>query len=229
VGTVLRSFPRSEPLILNLYDTDLFELEQERIMRNVIATSIISIDGYFEGPGGNVMALNMDAAFDAYNLERIRNAGTVLLGRASYEMFGSFWPAVADAPADPANPALSDVNREFSRIYNQLNKTVVTDTYRPPTDHVWADTTTVVPRSESGQWLKHERERGSGDIVIFASRLLWTGLLAEGHIDQVHLIVGPTALGGGTKLFEHPADLRLLDAQRLDGSDNALLRYEAKR
>jgi len=47
--------------------------------RAVIVSNIISIDGYYEGPGGNVMALNMDPSFDAYNLERIRQAGTVLL------------------------------------------------------------------------------------------------------------------------------------------------------
>ena len=49
-------------------------------MRQVIVSNIMSLDGYYEGPGGNVMVLNMDEAFDAYNLERIRAAGTVLLG-----------------------------------------------------------------------------------------------------------------------------------------------------
>ena len=40
-------------------------------MRQVIVSNIISVDGYYEGPGRNVMVLNMDEAFDAYNLERI--------------------------------------------------------------------------------------------------------------------------------------------------------------
>ena len=46
-------------------------------MRQVIVSNIMSVDGYYEGPGRNVMVLNMDEAFDAYNLERIRAAGTV--------------------------------------------------------------------------------------------------------------------------------------------------------
>ena len=49
-------------------------------MRQVIVSNIMSLDGYYEGPGRNVMVLNMDEAFDSYNLERIRAAGTVLLG-----------------------------------------------------------------------------------------------------------------------------------------------------
>lgn len=34
-------------------------------MRKLVITNIISLDAYYEGPGGNVMALPMDGAFDA--------------------------------------------------------------------------------------------------------------------------------------------------------------------
>jgi len=63
-------------------------------VRQVIVSNIMSVDGYYEGPGRNVMVLNMDAAFDTYNLERIRAAGTVLLGRTSFEGFSSYWPGI---------------------------------------------------------------------------------------------------------------------------------------
>ena len=106
-------------------------------MRQVIVSNIMSLDGYYEGPGRNVMVLNMDEAFDAYNLERIRAAGTVLLGRTSFEGFSSYWPGIADAPADPGNRALSADNRELSRIYNTLPKAVVSDTYTVPVDNPW--------------------------------------------------------------------------------------------
>jgi hypothetical protein len=44
-------------------------------MRKVIVNNIMSLDGYYEGPGRNVKVLNMDEAFDTYNLERIQSAG----------------------------------------------------------------------------------------------------------------------------------------------------------
>jgi hypothetical protein len=91
-------------------------------MRPVIVSNIMSLDGFYEGPGQNVMALNMDEAFDRYNLERIRSADVVLLGRKSYEGFSSYWPAIVDAPADPTNRELSDDNRGLSRIYNLIGK-----------------------------------------------------------------------------------------------------------
>jgi len=106
-------------------------------MRKIIVSNIMSIDGYYEGAGHNVMALNMDEAFDAYNLERIRTAGLVVLGRNSFEGFSSYWPGIADAPADPDNRALSPDNRELSRIYNQLPKAVVSDSYTVPSDNPW--------------------------------------------------------------------------------------------
>jgi len=60
-------------------------------MGKLIVTNIVSLDGYYEGPGGNVMVLPMDQGFDAYNVERLREADTLLLGRNSYELFKGFW------------------------------------------------------------------------------------------------------------------------------------------
>ena len=71
-------------------------------MRKVIVNNIMSLDGYYEGHGRNVMIMNMDEAFDAYNLERIQAAGTVLLGRTSFEGFSSYWPGIAELPTIPA-------------------------------------------------------------------------------------------------------------------------------
>jgi dihydrofolate reductase len=198
-------------------------------MRQVIVNNVMSLDGYYEGPGRNVMVMNMDEAFDAYNLERIQAAGTVLLGRTSFEGFSSYWPGIADAPDDPGNRALSAGNRELSRIYNGLPKAVISDTYTVPVGNPWYQVTTVISRADAAGWVSAEKDRGSGDILIFGSRMTWNGLLAQGLIDELHLMVGPTALGEGTPIFEAPVDLVLLDARRFDGSDNVLLRYAVHR
>jgi urease subunit alpha len=67
-------------------------------MRKLIVTNIVSLDGYYEGPGKDVMVLPMDHSFDAYNVERMREADTVLLGRNSYDAFKGFWPAMEHNP-----------------------------------------------------------------------------------------------------------------------------------
>lgn len=198
-------------------------------MRKVIVNNIMSLDGYYEGPGRNVMIMNMDEAFDVYNLERIQAAGTVLLGRTSFEGFSSYWPGIADAPDDPGNRALSADNRELSRIYNDLPKAVISDTYTVPIDNPWHQVTTVIGRADAANWLSAEKNRGSGDILIFGSRTTWNGLVAQDLIDELHLMVGPAVLGEGTPLFEAPVALALLDARRFEGSNNVLLRYAVQR
>ena len=198
-------------------------------MRTVVVSNIVSLDGFFEGPGGDVMALNMDAAFDAYNLERIRAAGTVLLGRRSFEGFSSYWPRIADAPHDPLDRALSDDNRQLSRLYDPLPKIVVSDGFVVPADNPWHGVTTVVPRADAAARVTAERQSGTGDILVFASRTMWNGLLAQGLVDEIHLMVGPRALAGGTPTFDQPTDLTLLDVRRPEGSDNVLLRYAVRR
>ena len=194
-------------------------------MRSVVVCNIASLDGFYEGPGGDVMALNMDEAFDAYNLERIKAAGTVLLGRRSFEGMSGYWSRVADAPPDPGNRALSNVNRETSRRYNAVPKVVVSDSYSVPPDNPWHSTSTVVPRGGVRDWLVHERTRGAGDILTFASRTMWQGLLRQGLVGELHLMIGPQALAGGTALFSAPARFALLETRRLEDSDNVLLRY----
>jgi dihydrofolate reductase len=198
-------------------------------MRTVAVSNIMSVDGFYEDSAHNPLVLNMDEAFDAYNLERIRAADIVLLGPTSFEGFSSYWPAIADAPADPGNRALSADNRELSRIYNRLPKIVVSNSYSVPAENAWHDTTTVISRADAARRIAAEREQGSRDILIFGSRTMWNGMLQQGLIDELHLMVSPNALGTGTPIFEAPADLNLLEARRFANSSNVLLRYAVLR
>jgi dihydrofolate reductase len=198
-------------------------------MRMLIVCNIMSVDGFYEGPDRNMMVLNMDQAFDAYNLERIRSADLVLLGRASFEGFSGYWPGIVSAPVDPADRALSDVNREISRVYNQLPKAVVSDSFAVPEDNAWSAQTTVIGGADVPAWLDEVRSQGSGDILVFGSRTMWNSLLEQGLVDELHLMVSPNAVGSGTPIFDSPVDLDLLDARRFDGSANVLLRYAVRR
>jgi dihydrofolate reductase len=177
----------------------------------------------------NTVPVHMDASFDAYNLERTRSADAVLLGRTSFEGFSSYWPSIADAPADPDNRALSDDNRELSRIYNWLEKIVVSDSYMVPADNAWQASTTVVRRDAVADWLEKARPSGSGDILVFGSRTMWNALLEQGLVDELHLMIGPAALTDGTPLFAAPADLMLLGVRRFEESDNLLAIYSSRR
>jgi hypothetical protein len=94
-------------------------------MRKLVVCNIMSLDGCYTGPGGDVMVLPMDGAFDAYNAERLRAADTLLARRASYDGFRGFQPPLAD------DPDASPTHRETSCLLNAIDKVVVSNSITP--------------------------------------------------------------------------------------------------
>jgi dihydrofolate reductase len=192
-------------------------------MRKLIVSNIVSVDGYCEGPGADVMALPMDHSFDSYNAERLAAADTLLLGRSSYELFRGFWPPVVNDP--DASPA----EREVSRLENAIEKIAVSDSLTEDQTDPWRETTRIVARADAHEQIA-ELKPGSGeDILVFGSRTLWNDLLAAGLVDELHLMIGAAVLGGGTPAFGDGLTTRLglLDTRTFDDSDNVVVRYAA--
>lgn len=192
-------------------------------MRKLIVCNIVSLDGYYEGPGKDVMALPFDEAFDEYNVERLRAADTLLLGRTSFDGFKSFWPAVADDP--DARPVV----REISRRNNAIEKVVVSDSLSADETAPWRDAA-IVKRADAHDRIAELKQRPGEEILMFGSRTLWNDLLRVGLVDELHLMIGPSLLGAGTPVFEgsQPVPLRLIDSRTLAGSELVLSRYQPR-
>ena len=189
-------------------------------MRKLIVCNIISLDGFYSGPGGDVMVMPFDAGFSDYNAERLRAADTLLLGRTSYEGFRSYWPKVAEDMTQPA------VEREISRLNAAIEKVVVSNSLRPDEVEGWGPTR-VVRRADAHAEVAALKRGPGRDILIFGSRLLWNDLLAAGLVDELHLMIGAGVVREGVRAFEtRPlGSLRLLDTRTFDGSSLLLARY----
>jgi dihydrofolate reductase len=190
-------------------------------MRKLIVCNIMSLDGYYTGPDDNVMVMPMDHTFETFNVERMRSADTLLLGRTSYEGFRSYWPPVADDPDASAD------NREISLRYREIGIVVVSDSLPSRPDGPLAGNTTVVRRDKAAVFVDDLKRGPGGDILVFGSRTMWRGMLAAGLVDELHLMIGGAIVGGGTPMFDGAPSvpLRLLGAASQPGSENVVVRY----
>jgi dihydrofolate reductase len=191
-------------------------------MSKIVVVNMLSLDGYTEGPGGNVMALPMDEAFDSHNAERLRAADSILFGATTYRGMVSFWPG------EEGNTDRPDGHQYIAQRYaDGIPITVVSDTITESDTDPWRDQTTIVRRKDAHAHVARMRDRDGGDAVIYGSRTLWGDLLAHGLVDELHLMVGPALVAGDAHAFAGvPAQgLRLLGVRRWDGSDNVLLSY----
>lgn len=189
-------------------------------MRTLIVSNIISADGYYEGPGKDVLALPFDDAFSDYNAGRLRAADTLLLGRTSFEGFRDYWPPVAD------DPDQAPVEREISRLNNAIDKVVISDSLTPEQTAPWHNTR-IVKRADAHEQIAELKRRQGKEILVFGSRTLWNDLLVAGLVDELHLMIGPAFLGAGTPVFDGRSrlSLRLLDSRTLPDSELVLVRY----
>ena len=150
-------------------------------MSKIVVVNELSVDGYTEGPGGDVMAMPMDLAFDSHNAERLRAASSLLFGGTTYRGMVSFWPGevgVADRP---------DGHRYIAQRYaDGIPVTVVSDTVTEADTGPWRDQTTIVRRADAHAHVAAMRAKEGGDAVIY-------GLNSAGtSADHVAIVVSYT-------------------------------------
>jgi dihydrofolate reductase len=190
-------------------------------MGKIVVCTMVSIDGYTEGTGGDVMAMPMDVAFAHHNTERTRTATSFLFGATTYRGALGYWPAQHD------NPDASPLNHYIAQRYaDGIPITVVSDTLTTADTGPWRDQTTIVRRTDSHDAVAKLREQ-DGDALMFGSRTLWTDLLAHGLVDELHLMIGPKIVAGDHHAFAGvpTTNLRLIGTRTWGGSDNVVLSY----
>ena len=201
-------------------------------MKKLIVCNIMSLDGYFEGAGKNVMVLfdyrleayPTDESFDVYNAERLRAADTLLLGRTTYDGIKGYWPSLADDPNAPS------IEREISRLNNAIDKVVISDGLTPEQTEPWQNNTRIISRANAHEQIANLKLQTRKDILVFGSLTLCNDLLANDLVDELHLMISPVVLGSGTPIFDGkpPVSLRLVDTRTWDGSGIVLVSYDVR-
>lgn len=193
-------------------------------MGKIVVSTMVSIDGYTEGAGGDVSQMPMDLAFAEHNADRVRAASGLLFGATTYRGMMQYWPNQVDNP-----DALPEDRYIASRYATDLEITVVSDSLTRDEVPVWGDRTTIVTRADVADTIARLRASDDErDVVVFGSRTLWTDLLARGLVDELHLLLGPKVVAGDHRAFTGlpPFEFTLLDVRTWKDSSTVGLHYE---
>jgi len=167
-------------------------------MRKIIAALQVSVDGFIEGPNGELdwaMAEDEETWRDVF--EMLESVDTCILGRVMYPEYEQYWLAVL---ANPGGPPLSEkpaTKNEiaYARWANKTPHIVVSKTL----DEVAWKTTRIARDVEEIRKLKQQPGK---DMHVVGGATLVSSLMNAGLIDEVRLMVKPIILGGGKALFK---------------------------
>ena len=158
-------------------------------MGKLVVTEFVSIDGVFEDPGGAenyehggwTFEYNRGEDGDKFKMDELMEADVQLLGRVTYDGFAKAWPT-REGP--------------FADKINNGQKYVVSDTLTNPE---WQNTTVISGDAAAG--VAKIKDATEGTILVAGSGMLVQALLAADLVDELRLMVFPTILGSGRRLF----------------------------
>jgi dihydrofolate reductase len=176
----------------------------------IVVTEFVTLDGVFEDPGGAEDLERGGWAFryergeegDRFKLDEVMRADGLLLGRVTYAGFAAAWPSREG---------------EFADKFNTMPKYVVSSTL---TDPEWNNTQVVTLDELAGI---------EGELLVNGSGQLVQALVARGLVDELRLMVFPTVLGSGRRLFgETPSELpfRLVESKAVGGDGVTIAVYQ---
>jgi dihydrofolate reductase len=188
-------------------------------MRRLVVTQYISLDGVIEDPVGmeNSGLGDWTGPFtrgpegERLKQEELDAAGSLLLGRRTYDAFAAVWPHVTDSP--------------FADRINALPKHVASTAL---TAADWQGSSIL--KGDALAAIAALKQEAGRDILVYGSLKLVHGLQRAGLVDAYNLMVYPIALGAGGRLFADGAraELALAEAKTL-GDGIQWLRYEVRR
>jgi dihydrofolate reductase len=171
-------------------------------MRKVVASELVSLDGVMGSPQEWAFSYSDDEMEQA-NASGMAASDALLLGRATYQEFASYWPYQNSA------------DQPYTDYLNSTPKFVVSTTLEEPLE--WQNSTLI--KGNLAEEITELKRLPGKDITIIGSAALVQSLLADGLLDELRLMIHPLVVGGGKRIFEDGGDqkaLELLDSKTFD-------------
>jgi dihydrofolate reductase len=156
-------------------------------MASLVLKMSVSLDGYVAPLDGSsdwaAAGRSEDSA--AWTLETVSNAGTHLIGAATYAGWAGYWPG-ASGP--------------FAKPMNEIPKVVFSGSLASAD---WEETT-IATGDLAEAIMRLKQERVDGYLLAHGGARFARSLVKTGLIDEYRLVVHPVVLGAGEPLFTAP-------------------------
>jgi dihydrofolate reductase len=171
-------------------------------MRKIILNLAISLDGFIEGPNGELDWLVRDDSIDFADIlsDILADKDVIFYGRVSYEKWGNYTPE-------------GNVSQKLKSAYNLLHsKTKYVFSRTKVTDNSKA----IFINSNIKERVREIVSQSGNNIWLYGGSKLTTTFMNLDLIDVYKLAVHPVILGHGKPLFENINErhkLKLLDVK----------------
>src|SRR5215204_1598697 len=185
-------------------------------MRKVILNVAVTLDGFIEGPNGEVdwCRMEQDSGSEPFFDKFLSGIDTIFYGRISYDMWGQYQPAENALPAEKKlwDAVHSKKKYVFSRNPKEDNKAI----------YIGSGIALRVNeiKTEPGK-----------NIWLYGGANLVTEFINAGLVDNYLLAVFPVILGAGKPVFSNITKRTGLTLNSVEGSDSGvvLMSYDARR
>lgn len=198
-------------------------------MRKLTLSMQMSLDGYVEGPAGEMDWFVDDDETWTDMFEFFKSIDTVLLGAGMYAEYADYWRRVLSDPKARPNEV------QYSKLAEKTEHIVFSNTVKKidpkaPDDYNggWKKNTRIVKGDFRTEVLKLKQSATGKDIVLYGGASMASSFIELGLVDEYRLSVNQIILGGGKSLFQKVTkhSLKLIGSKTYK-SGVVLLHYKA--
>ena len=185
-------------------------------MRKIILNLTLTLDGFIEGPNGEIDWIVGDSSTDFGDIlnEIIRDKDAIFYGRKSYELWGNYSP---EQGSQKLKNAYALMHTKTKYVFSATKKS--------------DGTNAIFINGNIKQRVEEIKQQPGKNIWLYGGASLITTFLNLDLIDEYHLAIQPVILGKGKPLFQNIEQrhrLKLIETKG-DPSGVAVLIYETDR
>lgn len=155
-------------------------------MKKIILDLAVTLDGFIEGPNGEVDWCIMEEGDGSDFIDFVAGIDTIFYGRVSYELWGNY------QPHENASPVVKEVYKAIPTKTKYVFSTTKTND----------DSHAIFIHSNVKERVMEIKQRPGKDIWLYGGGKLITSFMNLGLIDIFRLAVHPVILGSGKPLFK---------------------------